>query len=68
MKEKNKFLKIGRNKGFIDNLEELKFFKKNKDNFQNFFHSKKFIFFYFRGFIDLLNFIYLYIIKLHNNF
>ena len=24
---KNKFLKIGRNKGFIDNLEESKFFK-----------------------------------------
>ena len=41
---KNKFLKIGRNKGFIDNLEQLSSLNTNKSNFPNFFHSKKFIF------------------------
>ena len=30
---KNKFLKIGRNKGFIDNLDELSSLKLNKNNF-----------------------------------
>ena len=41
---KNKFLKIGRNKGFIENLEDLSSLKKHDGNFPNFFQSKKFIF------------------------
>ncbi len=41
---KNKFLKIGRNKGFIENLEDLSSLKKHDGNFSNFFQSKKFIF------------------------
>ena len=41
---KNKFLKIGRNKGFIENLEELSSLKKYDGNLPNFFQSKKFIF------------------------
>ena len=37
---KNKFLKIGRNKGFIDNLEQLSSLNTNKSNFPNFFIQK----------------------------
>ena len=41
---KNKFLKIGRNKGFIENIEKLSSLSKNKDNFQKIFLSRNFIF------------------------
>ena len=40
---KNKFLKIGRNKGFIDNLEDISSLKDNSNNFDQIFKSKKFI-------------------------
>ena len=40
---KNKFLKIGRNKGFIDNLEDISSLKDNSNNFNQIFKSKKFI-------------------------
>ena len=40
---KNKFLKIGRNKGFIDNLEDLSSLNKNKDNIYQRLNSRKFI-------------------------
>ena len=39
---KNKFLKIGRHKGFIENLEELSSLKEKNVNFQKFLHSRKF--------------------------
>ena len=39
---KNKFLKIGRNKGFIENLEDLSSLKKNNENLHQFYKSKKF--------------------------
>tara|TARA_B100000579_G_scaffold22279_1_gene15675 strand:- start:5641 stop:6738 length:1098 start_codon:yes stop_codon:yes gene_type:complete len=38
---KNKFLRIGRNKGFISNLDELSSSKINKNNLKEFFASKK---------------------------
>tara|TARA_Y100001935_G_scaffold84918_1_gene70556 strand:- start:239 stop:1336 length:1098 start_codon:yes stop_codon:yes gene_type:complete len=38
---KNKFLKIGRNKGFIDNLENLSSLKPQTNNFDRIFKSKK---------------------------
>ena len=38
---KNKFLKIGRNKGFIDNLENLSSLKPQKNNFDRIFKSKR---------------------------
>ena len=38
---KNKFLKIGRNKGFITNLEELSSLKKSENNVYRLFKSKK---------------------------
>ena len=41
---KNKFLKIGRNKGFIDNLEELSSLSKNNEDFGKFFYTKKFMY------------------------
>ena len=41
---KNKFLKIGRNKGFIDNLEELSSLNKNNEDFGKFFYTKKFMY------------------------
>jgi acetyl-CoA carboxylase carboxyl transferase subunit alpha len=39
---KNKFLKIGRSKGFIDNLEDLSSLKDKYNNFDQIFKSKKF--------------------------
>jgi len=38
---KNKFLKIGRNKGFISNLEDLSSLKSDKTDFNQIFKSKK---------------------------
>ena len=38
---KNKFLRIGRNKGFISNLDELSSSKIDKNNLKEFFASKK---------------------------
>ena len=38
---KNKFLKIGRNKGFISNLEDLSSLKSDNKNFNQFLQSKK---------------------------
>ena len=40
---KNKFLKIGRNKGFINNLEDLSSLKYQNDNFEQIFRNKKFL-------------------------
>jgi len=40
---KNKFLKIGRNKGFITNLDELSSLKKTESNFYSLFKFKKLI-------------------------
>ncbi len=42
---KNKFLKIGRNKGFIDNLEDLSSLKITSNNFDQILKSKKIILF-----------------------
>ena len=38
---KNKFLRIGRNKGFISNLDDLSSFKTKSNNFDQIFKSKK---------------------------
>ena len=40
---KNKFLKIGRNKGFINNLEDLSSLRYQNDNFEQIFRNKKFL-------------------------
>ena len=40
---KNKFLKIGRNKGFISNLEELSTINSKEKNFTQIIKSKKFL-------------------------
>jgi acetyl-CoA carboxylase carboxyl transferase subunit alpha len=40
---KNKFLKIGRNKGFIENLEDLSSLKDNHNNFVKILKSKNFM-------------------------
>ena len=40
---KNKFLRIGRNKGFIDNLDDLSSLKVNDNNFNQILKSKKII-------------------------
>jgi len=40
---KNKFLKIGRNKGFITNLEEISSLKKPENNIYNIFKFKKLV-------------------------
>ena len=41
---KNKFLRIGRNKGFIENLEELSSLARKSDDFQKFVYSRRFVF------------------------
>ena len=38
---KNKFLRIGRSKGFINNLDDLSSFKTKSNNFDQIFKSKK---------------------------
>ena len=42
---KNKFLKIGRNKGFINNLQDLSSLKDNNKKLEKIYKSKKFIIF-----------------------
>ena len=42
---KNKFLKIGRDKGFISNLENLSQIENKKDNINKFFKNKKYIYY-----------------------
>ena len=41
---KNKFLKIGRNDGFMSNVEDLSNLTIKKNNFDNIFKSKKLLF------------------------
>jgi len=41
---KNKFLKIGRNKGFMNNLEDLSSLKIKENNFNQIFKNKKIVF------------------------
>ena len=41
---KNKFLKIGRNDGFMNNAEDLSNLSIKKNNFENIFKSKKLLF------------------------
>ena len=43
MTEKNKFLRIGRNKGFIDSTEDLSSLTFSKNNFNQIIKSKKII-------------------------
>ena len=50
---KNKFLKIGRSKGFIDNPESLSI-KENKNNIDQFFRNKKKIYYLAGGFFIIL--------------
>ena len=40
---KNKFLRIGRNKGFMSNMEDLSSLKISKSNLDTIFKSKKFL-------------------------
>ena len=40
---KNKFLRIGRNKGFINNLDELSALKSPNNNFDQILKSKKLV-------------------------
>ena len=40
---KNKFLKIGRSKGFMENVQDLSSLDKSKENFTQIFKSKKYI-------------------------
>ena len=42
---KNKFLRIGRNKGFINNLDDLSSFKTKSSNLDQIFKSKKILVF-----------------------
>ena len=64
---KNKFLKIGRNEGFMSNAEDLSNLTIKKNNFDNIFKSKKLLFGIGTGllFIASLIFSYLKIKKLH---
>jgi len=64
---KNKFLKIGRNKGFISNLEDLSSLKPDNKNFESDFKIKKNTSNRIECYISFYDFIILFIIKHHNN-
>ena len=49
---KNKFLKIGRSKGFMSNLENLSALEIKKNNIKQFFEKKKNIFFLVAGILS----------------
>ena len=57
---KNKFLKIGRNDGFMNNTEDLSNLSIKKNNFNHIFKSKKLLFGIGAG-IFLLAFLFLFI-------
>ena len=54
---KNKFLKIGRNKGFISNPENLSTLESKKNNLEQFFSKNKNIFYFTIGFLLLVAFL-----------
>ncbi len=56
---KNKFLKIGRSKGFINNLENLSSLENKKNNMNQFFINNKRNIFLFAAFLSLLSFLYI---------
>ena len=60
---KNKFLRIGRNKGFINNLE-IKFFRAKSNYFNQIFKSKKVL--YLSVLLSLIS-SYYFFIRHHNN-
>ena len=51
---KNKFLKIGRGKGFINNIESLSIIENKKTNIEQFFKNKKNVY-YLVGFVFLIS-------------
>ena len=51
---KNKFLKIGRGKGFINNTESLSIVENKKINIEQFFKNKKNVY-YLVGFVFLIS-------------
>ena len=54
---KNKFLKIGRNKGFISNPENLSTLESKKNNLEQFFSKNKKIFYFTIAFLLLVAFL-----------
>ena len=59
---KNKFLKIGREKGFISNLESLSSLENKKNNLEHFFYQNKKNFMYVIGFLMLLTLLIVFIL------
>ena len=57
---KNKFLKIGRNDGFMKNLEDLSNLTVKKNNFDNIFKSKKLLFGIGVGLLFLASLLFLF--------
>ena len=54
---KNKFLKIGRNKGFISNPENLSTLESKKNNLEQFYVKNKKIFYFTMAFLLLVAFL-----------
>jgi acetyl-CoA carboxylase carboxyl transferase subunit alpha len=54
---KNKFLKIGRNKGFISNPENLSTLESKKNNLEQFYVKNKKIFYFTIAFLLLVAFL-----------
>ena len=57
---KNKFLKIGRNDGFMNNVEDLSNLTIKKNNFDNIFKSKKLLFGIGAGLLFLASLFFLF--------
>ena len=57
---KNKFLKIGRNDGFMSNVEDLSNLTIKKNNFDNIFKSKKLLFGIGIGLLFLASLLFLF--------
>ena len=64
---KNKFLKIGRNDGFISNLEDLSSLKTKKDFIEKIFVNKKNLSILIGDNLSYINFIIYFFIELHSN-
>ena len=52
---KNKFLKIGRNKGFVSNIENLSTLENRKNSVVQFFYNNKKYIYFLTGFIFLIS-------------
>ena len=64
---KNKFLKIGRSKGFMENVDDLSSLDMQKENFIQTFKNNKYLIPTIGIILFFISFIFLFLIEPHNN-